>query len=80
MRFLIGSTYDQGGDSERPPCAGAQLLESPERQEGGDQFRSSFIWSIEINSLDELLELVEKKGRIVLFPGNSIEIYEGHRE
>ena len=40
-------------------------------------------WLIEINTLEELIELVEKEGQIIVSKDNSqpeIEIYDGDRE
>ena len=47
------------------------LQEAERRVENGEVF-----WVINFSSLEELLQFVQKKGKIIIFPDNSIEIYE----
>lgn len=48
------------------PCEGAVL--------DGDE------WQIEVNSLEELLEMVSEQAHIIVKPDNKLEIYDDYRE
>ena len=51
---------------KRPPCEGAVYKDKK--------------WHINISTLDELLTFVDTNGDIIIFPDNSIEIYNDYRE
>lgn len=79
MKFEIYRTSDWYG--ENPPCVGARLVRA-----GSMEHRAAY--EIEIETLEDLLELVEREGDFII--GNSdksktgyefeIEIYDGYRE
>lgn len=80
MKFIIWKTSDDNAK----PCDRAVLIEEGRNSYGW----ITRTWGIEINSLEELMELVEnsKDKRIVLFSSDeeeatpSIEIYDDYRE
>lgn len=73
MKFIVSRTSIWNNDS---PCAEAK----PEMFEDGPN------WTIEINSLEELIAFRKKYGEIILtasrYPeiDNEIEIYDDYRE
>lgn len=79
MKFGIHRT--SGYYQENPPCEGAKL----EATRKTDYDRNK--WSVEIDSLDELMKLVKKEGAIIIHPPGAyqkeipeIEIYDDFRE
>ena len=80
MKFGVHTT--SGWFQENPPCEGAKL----EAVGNKDKFERN-TWSIEIDSLDKLMELVEKECSIIIHPRGTyqkefpeIEIYDDYRE
>lgn len=77
MEFRIERT----SDTRHRPCEGAYR-----RAEWDDLEWSRWGWAIEIASLDELLALVRKHGRIIIAPPPKaggpfhLEIYDYYRE
>ena len=71
MEFIITRTSDFW--MEKPPCSKAK-----EKVDDGLKF-----YAIEINSLEELLKLIDEEGMLVLngHEGSySVEIYDDYRE
>lgn len=101
MTFRITKSSDRGFDENRPPCKNA-VVGSQERHrlariydEHGsvilqDMTYQENIWTVEINTLEELLALQKEVGEkgfefslILLAPENEmpeIEIYDAYRE
>lgn len=84
MRFQITRTSSSYYRQEKPcDCA---FVYKRERGSLDDQDRLS--WALEVNSLDELLQFVEKIGECVIISGAcdyqnglpQIEIYDDYRE
>ena len=79
MKFNIERTSDAFGDTKPIPYA---VCES----EGYNEFNGLYerIYTIEINTLEELMKLIEKEGQIVISPNSkglpTIEIYDDWRE
>lgn len=76
MKFAVSRTSDFNSGAK--PCDNATVLCKNAWEEP--------LWQIEINSLDELCEFINKNGAIVLSPQHSsnglyeIEIYDDYRE
>lgn len=84
MKFLITRT-SLSFDSPNPPCEGAVSLTPNAKVEEYDEF----YWSIEINTLEELLALQEKVADPIIlmdahagskYPQKALEIYDTRRE
>jgi len=73
MRFRVERTSDWAG--EKSPCRGCRFVQ--DHDENGDPVN---VWEIEINSLDELMKLVDDNGAIIIGKDKSIEIYDAYRE
>lgn len=80
MKFGIHRT--SGGYQENPPCEGAKL----EAIGNKDHYERN-TWSVEIDSLDELMKLVKKEDSVIIHPPGvyqkeipEIEIYDDYRE
>ncbi len=78
MEFLIIRTSSSGFDPQKP-CEGAKKkeLRYPSSKKVIER------WAIEINTLEELLELIDKEGTSIIFESSKyreIEIYDGYRE
>ena len=71
MKYRIERTSDFGGSEERP-CENAYA-------EGCDDFDMPY-WYIEINTLEELHELIEEVKHPVIISKGHIEIYDAYRE
>ena len=81
MKF--GTHTTSGWFQEKPPCKGAKL-EAPGNKE---DILSRNKWSVEIDSLDELMKLVQEEGPVIIHPPGvydkeipEIEIYDDYRE
>lgn len=77
MKFRIERTSDF--NNEAPPCEGAYL------DVKGCEWENNK-WAIDINSLEDLLNLTENEGRIIVFAPHertdnypAIEIYDDFR-
>lgn len=84
MKFIV---YRTSGES--PPCEGASReLDSYARWEEAEATDEGFIYTIDINSLEDLLELISRNGAVVVslhrddihYPVPEIEIYDAFRE
>lgn len=71
MKYKVERTSDYGGSKERP-CKKAY-------KEGCDEWGIPF-WYIDINTLEELHELIEEVRNPVIISNEHIEIYDGYRE
>lgn len=78
MKFRIEKTSDCY--HEAPPCEGAYI------DGKGDKWEV-YKWAVDINSLEDLMELTEEVGDIIVSAPNeetdnypSIEIYDDYRE
>jgi len=84
MRFQITRT-SAGYYRKEKPCDGAFVYKR-ERDTLDDEDRLS--WAIEVNSLEELLQIIEKNGEPIIISGAcnyqdglpQIEIYDDYRE
>ena len=80
MQYYVDRTSDWVG--EEKPCKKAYKETQPFEIFRGDELvRVDYrdVWCIDINTLEELLELIEEVGRIII-NGSSIEIYDTWRE
>lgn len=78
MEFLITRTSSSGFNPQKP-CKGAK------KKELGSLLSRRLVerWAIEINTLEELLQLIDKEGTSIIFKSSKyreIEIYDGYRE
>lgn len=77
MIFRVKRTSFDSGD-ERAPCEGAYLDKTVKRD-----YYVDHIWKIKINTIKELMQLIENTGKPVVIFGNDvpeIEIYDDYRE
>lgn len=70
MKYKVEITSDYGGSKERP-CKKAYA-------EGCDEWLTP-IWYIDINTLEELQDLIAEVGEVIVSK-DSIEIYDTYRE
>ena len=85
MKFRIRRT--SGWHDEEQPVSEAEWVEVPAKTYDGRDTTCE-LWQIELDSLEELLELVDAEGQIVVSemdlniddPAYEIEIYDSHRE
>lgn len=70
MRFRITRTSGGYACADSPPCEGA--IWDPLADDGE--------WKIDIDTLDDLMDLCEREGDLVLNHYNAIEIYDNYRE
>lgn len=74
MEFKVTTTRLHMVDTQTKPCDGAYLS-------GKDEYKP---WAIEIKSIQELCELVEENGEIIIGKDDdglfSLEIYNDYRE
>ena len=71
MKYNIDRTSDTGNLNKRKPCSKAYLS-------GYDEWQYPR-WCIEINTIEELQELINEVGEIIVNK-ESIEIYDDYRE
>ncbi len=85
MRFRI-----ERSSRETPPVEGAEKVEAPNKTIDGKD-NPLEIWVVEVESLDELLELVDDEGDVIVGrsvyesdtyggPEYDLEIYDDYRE
>ena len=72
MIYIISRASDWYG--EKKPCEGACLHKA-----GNLEYGEENEWHIEINSLQDLQNLISEVGRIIINK-EEIEIYDGYRE
>ena len=83
MKFIVTRTSDW--NDKRCPCKEA-TREIVNNDRTGEDYRERNVWTIELNTLEELISFTNKYGRIVVeeYWLNSkykeIEIYDGYRE
>ena len=70
MKYKVERTSDYGGSKERP-CQKAYT--------GGFDNWLTPIWYIDINTLEELQDLIAEVGEVIVSK-DSIEIYDTYRE
>lgn len=70
MRYRISRCSDCSGD--RQPCSNAI-------KEGIDEYGWN-MWWINIDSLDDLYNLIEECGTVIVTDYGEIEIYDSYRE
>lgn len=74
MIYRIERTSDWLGENK--PCSNALLY-----RKGSEEFGESNTWRVEINTLDELHDLIREVGcYIILKSERRIEIYDDYRE
>lgn len=66
LTFSISRTSIRTYGEEDRPCEEAEFVNDD--------------WKINISNLDELRDLVRKYGKIIIFPDNSLEIYDDYRD
>jgi len=76
MKFRVQTSSGDPEEQNKAPCEGARLIDEDQSLPVYDR-----VWQVEINSLEELMELVSStsRKRIVIFP-DVIEIYDTWRE
>ena len=78
MKFYIERTSDHHNGSQPTPNAVCTCRKYYKQY---DMYQDAY--TIEINTLEELMKLVEKEGRIIILPTKrmpTIEIYDDFRE
>jgi len=73
MKYKISRVTDYKGMKQ--PCKNAVCVR-PYNEENLEPGK----WEIEINSLDELQELIAEAGTSVIIGKSAIQIYDGYRE
>lgn len=96
MTFKITRTSQYNFDKDKPPCKNAEIKQKEYEyetrifDENRNQIKQTMIrtinyWEIEIDTLEELIELLKEVREdrnevgLILFDGE-IEIYDGYRE
>ena len=70
MKFTIDRASDPWDEKKSKPCASAAPL-----VDGGDS------WTVEINSIDELMALIaEVRSAVIVYGNKSITIYDDYVE
>jgi hypothetical protein len=83
MKFVVTRTSDW--NDNKVPCAKAKR-EIITNNKSGEDYRERNVWTIELNTLEELINFTNKYGRIVIEEYwlndkfKEIEIYDGYRE
>lgn len=72
MKFKIRRTSYMWGNNCPQPCAKACF-------EGLDEWGRS-LWSIEINTIEDLQNLIEEVGDEIIVSKDQLEIYDDYRE